>query len=159
MSESIGTVASLHLHPERAGDPMQSVDQFELVAEKGIHGNPRKFGARNRSTGQPSRRQVSLIEREQVSEHAAALGLQSIPPGAVRSNIETFGIDLVALIGKQVRVGEALLFFYEGRTPCEKMDLICHGLRQLMENNRQGVLAQVLEGGAVRVGDRIREAH
>src|SRR5262245_61709370 len=135
---SMGRIASLHLHPERAGEPLRAVEQIEVVEQKGIHGNPRKFGVISRSTGQPSKRQVTLIEREQISEHAATLGLQTIPPGAVRSNIETLGVNLIALIGKEVRVGEATLLFYEARTPCEKMDAICEGLRALMEDNRQG---------------------
>ena len=50
---------------------------------------------------QPIRRQISLIEREQIAEHAAALGLQSIPAGGVRSNIETFGINLIAVVGRE----------------------------------------------------------
>ena len=151
----VGRVASLHLHPQKSGEPLCAVDQIEVVAEKGIRGNPRKFGAMSRSTGQPSKRQVSLMEREQIGEHAVTLGLQSIPPGAVRSNIETVGIDLTGLIGREVRVGEATLFFYEARTPCEKMDRICNGLRSLMEDRRQGVLAQVVRSGVIRVGDEI----
>jgi len=150
-----GRVASLHLHPEKAGEPMRSVDSFELVEQKGIRGNPRKFGAISRSTGQPSKRQVTLMEREQMAEHAVALGLQTIAPGAVRSNIETLGVNLVALIGKQIQVGTATLLFYEARTPCEKMDRICQGLRELMKNQKQGVLAQVVRGGVIRVGDSI----
>lgn len=155
MTESKGLVASLHLHPEKGGEPLRSVERIEVVAEKGIVGNPRKFGVISRRSGQPSKRQVSLIEREQIAEHAAILGLPSIPPGAVRSNIETNGIDLVALVEKQIQIGDAILFFYEARTPCEKMDRICRGLRALMENNRQGVLAQVVRGGLIRVGDAL----
>jgi MOSC domain-containing protein YiiM len=49
------------------------------------------------------------------------------------------------------------LFFYEPRIPCEKMDRICQGLRALMENNRQGVLAQVVRTGIIRVGDTVAE--
>lgn len=155
MAEPKGRVASLHLHPEKGGEPLRSVEQIEVVAEKGIAGNPRKFGVISRSTGQPSKRQVSLIEREQIAEHAAILGLPGIPPGVVRSNIETDGIDLVALVGKQIQIGNAVLFFYEARIPCEKMDRICRGLRALMENNRQGVLAQVIRGGTICVGDAL----
>jgi MOSC domain-containing protein YiiM len=79
-----------------------------------------------------------------------------IPPGKVRANIETSGIDLAALAGRNVQVGEAILFFYEKRTPCEKMDLICQGLRTLMEDGKQGMLAQVLQGGTVKTGDQIK---
>ncbi|HXS69125.1 MAG TPA: MOSC domain-containing protein [Candidatus Polarisedimenticolia bacterium] len=152
---SIGRVISLHLHPAESGNPLQSVNEIKVVEQKGIFGEPRYFGKISRRTGQPSRRQVSLIEREQIAEHAATSGLQSIAPGAVRANIETEGIDLIQLIGKRVKVGEAILFFYEGRTPCQQMDAICVGLRSLMENNRQGVMAEVIQSGTIRLRDSI----
>lgn len=151
-----GRVASLHLHPSESDASLSNVNTIELIAEKGITGNGRYFGRTSRSTGKPSRRQVSLIEREQIAEHAATLGLQSIIPGTVRSNIETLGINLVELIGKNVIIGEAVLHFYEPRTPCQKMDAICQGLRELMENRRQGVLAEVIREGRINVGDSIR---
>src|SRR5438477_60277 len=150
-----GRVASLHLHSAKPGEPLQQVDVIEVVADKGILGEPRYFGRTSSRTGKPSRRQVSLIEREQIAEHAAALGLQAIPPGAVRSNIETLGIDLISLIGRKIEIGEAVLLLYAPRDPCAKMDAICQGLRELMLDNRQGVLAQVVRSGKIAVGDSI----
>jgi len=35
------------------------------------------------------------------------------------------------------------------------MDALCQGLRELMMNNRQGVMAQVVRSGKIRVGDSI----
>jgi MOSC domain-containing protein YiiM len=135
---------------------MQSVESLQLVAEAGIAGEPRYFGRKNASGDQPSRRQLSLIEREQISAHAATLGLVSIPPGVVRSNIETLGIELVAWIGCEVQVGEARVRFHSPRTPCQQMDAICPGLRALMENGRQGVMAEVTRSGIVRLGDPVQ---
>ena len=151
-----GRIASLHLHPDEPGAPLQAIEAAEVVAGKGIVGDARYFGRLSRDPGQPSRRQVTLMEREQLGEHASALGLPSISPGAVRSNIETTGISLVALIGRDVEIGSAVLRFYAPREPCAKMDAICHGLRALMMNNRQGVLAEVVQSGTVRVGDAVR---
>jgi MOSC domain-containing protein YiiM len=150
-----GHVASLHLHPQQGGTPLTSVDEIEVIEAKGIVGEPRYFGRANPETQEPNKRQLTLIEREQIADHAAALGLESIAPGAVRSNIETVGIDLVALVGKRVEIGEALLLIYKPRDPCAKMDAVCQGLRDRMMNNRQGVLAQVLRSGKIRVGDSI----
>jgi MOSC domain-containing protein YiiM len=155
-SPALPRVASLHLHPNEPGAPLQSVETFVLVESKGILNEPRYFAKISRRTGGPSRRQVSLIEREQISEHAAALGLQTIAPGAVRSNIETLGIKLVELIGKEIQIEEAVLFLYEPRDPCSKMDAICQGLRELMMDQRQGVMAEVRRGGKISVGDEIR---
>lgn len=150
----MGKVASLHLHPVAGGQPMVPVDAMSLVAEKGIADNPRYF-ARRSALGRPHKRQVSLIEREQIATHATELGVESIPPGAVRSNVETTGIDLIALIGRKVRIGGAVVIIREARTPCEKMDRVVPGLRTAMQENRQGVIAQVLESGPVRIGDSI----
>ena len=150
----LGRVASLHLHPATPGADFTDVTEMQLVAQKGIEGNPRYFAKRNLA-GQPSRRQVTLIERGVIAEHAARLALASIPPGKVRSNIETEGINLVPLIGQTIRIGSAVLYLYDRRTPCAKMDAICPGLRKQMENGQQGVLAQVIESGRIAVGDPI----
>ena len=151
-----GRVASLHLHPAEPGTPLHATDAVELVAGRGIQGDTRYFGRLSRDNGQPTRRQVTLIEREQVAEHAATLGLPSIAPGAVRSNIETTGINLISLLGREVEIGGALLLLHSPRDPCAKMDALCQGLRALMMDRRQGVLAEVLRSGTIRVGDAIR---
>jgi len=149
-------VASLHLHPAEPGAPLQAVELIQLVEAKGIEGDQRYYDRRSRETSQPSRRQVSLMEREQIDEHASGLGLAGIPPGAVRANIETVGIDLVALVGCEIQIGEAILFLNAPRDPCAKMDAICNGLRERMLHARQGAMAEVRRSGQVRVGDPIR---
>ena len=148
-------VVSLHLHPSRSGEAFQGVEAIEVVAEKGILGNGRYFGRISSSSGKPSRRQVSLIEREQIAGHAAALGLEGIRPGAVRANVETEGINLVALVGRKIQIGSAVLYLYEAREPCPKMDLVCQGLRARMMNSRQGVMAEIVQSGSIRRGDAI----
>ena len=80
----------------------------------------------------------------------------SIPPGVVRSNIETSGIDLQALVGQQVEIGTAMVYFYEPRLPCHKMDAIAPGLCELMKHGRLGVMAEVIRDGVVRIGDALR---
>jgi len=151
---TIGHVTSLHLHPKVSGEPLTTVSQIDVEADKGIVGEPRYFARKSRSGG-PSKRQLSLISREQIAEHTATLGLEKISPGAVRANIETTGMDLNSLIGREVQIGTAVLFFYEARTPCQQMDRICTGLRELMANGKQGVIAQVVKSGKISVGDEI----
>jgi len=129
---------------------MLATDAFSVVAEKGIEKN-----GEGRLFERGSKRQVSLIEREQLAEHANALGHPGFAPGDVRSNIETEGIDLISLKGKQIQIGEAVLLLYEARTPCWKMDELIVGLRARMEEERQGMLAQVISGGIIRAGDPI----
>lgn len=149
-----GRIASLHLHPDKAGGRMTDTNEIEVVAGKGIRGEPRYFERTNRA-GQPSRRNVTLIEREIVAQHAKNLKAE-IPPGLVKSNVETSGVDLVSLIGKKVQVGEAVLNFYEARMPCDQMDRIIPGMRLLMCDKRQGVVAEVVQSGRIKVGDAVR---
>jgi MOSC domain-containing protein YiiM len=148
-------VASLHLHPELAGEALRAVSEVYAEAGKGLVGDCRVFARKNQK-GEPGRRQVSLIAREEIARHAAALGLTEITPGAVRSNIETTGLDLVSFLDREVEVGQAVLLFYEARTPCWKMDRIAPGLQAMMSQGRQGVLAQVIRSGWIRTGDAIR---
>ena len=148
-----GRVHSLHIHPPVGGEPLIEVSEFNAVVDKGITEDKRYFG-RVRD-GKPAKRQVSLIEREVIEQHAGTLGVDDFAGGAVRSNIETRGVDLIALIGRDVRVGEAVLRFIEPRTPCHQMDKLAQGLRELMENGRQGVIATVVKSGRIRPGDAI----
>jgi MOSC domain-containing protein YiiM len=151
----IGKVASLHLHADVAGEPLRAVSEVYAEAGQGLVGDARVFGRKNQ-WGKPSRRQVTLIAREEIARHAAALGLPEIAPGAVRSNIETTGLDLVTFLRREMEVGAAVLLFYEARTPCWKMDRIAPGLQAMMSQRRQGVLAQVIRSGWIRTGDAIR---
>ena len=114
-----GLTASLHLHPAIAGDPLSPVKEFTVIAGKGIEGN-----GEGRMFDRNTRRQVSLIEREQLRKHAETLNHSGFAPGEVRSNIETEGLNLAELIGHNVRLGQAKLRIYEPRTPCHKMDLL-----------------------------------
>lgn len=148
-------VASIHLHPPVGGQPMVTKDACEAVENRGIAGNRRYF-AKKRSNGDWSRRQVTLIEREQIADHAAALGLSGFAPGIVRSNLETQGIELVPLVGRRLEIGTAILEITGPRDPCAKMDAIAPGLRRRMEEDRQGVLARVVRSGTIRAGDPIR---
>ncbi len=130
---------------------MRGVAELEAVTGKGVAGCARYFE-------KSSPRQVTLIEREQLLAHAQALGLEHIAPGNARSNIETEGICLSTLLGYHIEVGGALLHVHELRTPCEQMDAVAPGLRALMKDGKQGVIATVVRGGTIREGDPIRSA-
>jgi MOSC domain-containing protein YiiM len=65
-------------------------------------------------------------------------------------------MNLVSYLHREMEVGEAVLLFYEARTPCWKMDRIAPGLQAMMSQGRQGVLAQVVRSGWIRTGDAMR---
>lgn len=152
----VGRVASLHLHPPTSGGPLQSVLSMELSAGEGVVGDSRYFKRRSRDPNKVFRRHITLIEREQIGSHAATLGLERIEPGQVRSNVETLGIDLVPYVGSRLKIGDtAIVSVYEPREPCQQMDDLAPGLRELMRPNRQGVIAEVVTSGVVNIGDPI----
>ena len=150
-----GTVASLHLHSEVPNELMKEVKSISVVVGKGIKDNPRYYDAKTKK-GLPNKRHMSLIEREQIEEHALFLS-EPLKSGVVRSNIETSGINLSSLLGKKVAIGDnAVVLFTMLRDPCYKMDMICHGLKRLMADGRQGVICEILVSGTINVGDKIR---
>jgi MOSC domain-containing protein YiiM len=153
-AKPLGRVTSIHLHSPKASTPMTDTSEIELEAGKGIVGEPRYYGRKNRF-GKQTRRQVTLIEREIIVEHAKALNA-NISPGFVKSNIETSGVDLISLIGKKIQIGDAVLNFYEPRLPCDQMDRLIPGMRLLMCDKRQGVVAEIVRSGHIKIGDELR---
>ena len=166
-------VASLHLHPERAGGitkggPMTDHKTLTLVADKGIVGNTRYFG-RLTKAGKPSPRQISLIDRSLLMEHEMWIGEpECLPPGRVRSNIEITHhdptketlttpnkvMDLLDHLGKKIKIGKtAVIEITLAREPCWQMDVIAQGLQRLMGGHKQGVMARVVVGGEISTGD------
>jgi MOSC domain-containing protein YiiM len=96
-------------------------------------------------------RQVLLMDEETLS----AFGLAA---GTVKENITTRGIDLKTLApGTRLVVGSAVLELTKSCTPCSRMDEIRPGLREALEGQR-GMLARVVQGGLIRVGDPIEIA-
>ena len=144
------------MHPPVAGEPMLPADSIAVETDAGIVGNTRYWKRLSHASDQPTQRQVSMIEREQIAEHASALGLPGIAAGQVRSNIETEGINLVPLAGRDIRVGGAILHIATPRDPCHKMDEIAPGLRERMTNDKQGILAVVVQSGTIKNGDVIQ---
>ena len=126
-------------------EPMKSVESADLVAGYGIEGDRHAT-----SRGPRTRRQVLLMDVETLG----AFGLEG---GQTRENVTTKGIDLHALpAGARVALGDEAVVEITGFCdPCGRMDELRDGLREAMVD-RRGMLATVVEGGGVRVGDGAR---
>lgn len=134
-----GTITKLQICATR-GQPMQAQSSVRALADFGFEGDAH--------ARQGSARQILLMDEETL----AAFGLSA---GVVRENITTRGIVLHALApGTRVQVGDATLELTKFCTPCEFIEDMRPGLRAAMENQR-GMLARVVDGGPVRVGDPI----
>ena len=126
-------------------EPMKSVESADLVAGYGIEGDRHAT-----SRGPRTRRQVLLMDVE-------TLGSFGLEGGQTRENVTTKGIDLHALpAGSRVALGDEAVVEITGFCdPCGRMDELRDGLREAMVD-RRGMLATVVAGGGVRVGDGAR---
>ncbi len=139
MGNQAGTVTSLQICPAHRA-PMQHRESLRAVADLGLEGD---LHAR-----QGSARQVLFMDEETL----AAFGLSA---ARVRENITTRGIALKTLAaGTRLRVGGAVFEITKSCAPCDFIDGIRPGLRAEMDGQR-GMLARVVEGGEMRVGDVI----
>ena len=126
-------------------ESMKSVESVDMVAGYGIEGDRHAT-----SRGPRTRRQVLLMDVETLG----AFGLEG---GQTRENVTTRGIDLHALpAGSRVALGaDAVVEITGFCDPCGRMDELRDGLREAMVD-RRGMLATVIEGGAVKIGDPAR---
>ena len=125
--------------------PMDSVREATLVAGQGMQG----------SVGRSRRRQVTLLTREAWTTATAVVGHD---PGSAsrRANILVSGIELARTRGRVLLVGSCRILVGGELTPCERMDEAAPGLRRALEPDwRGGVFGEVLDGGTVRIGDRV----
>jgi MOSC domain-containing protein YiiM len=96
----------------------------------------------------PPRREVLFASKQ----HLDAL---EVAPGAIRENVTVDGADVELWpVGQRVRVGEALFEVTMVCDPCAKMDQLRPGLRAEIDGKR-GMLAHVVEGGRLTVGDPV----
>ena len=130
-------------------------DEINAIAGKGLEGD-RYFKETGKFSDRPGpARQVSLIEYESVEamnqEQQLELNLAD-----TRRNIITQGVPLNHLINKQFAVGEVLLKGVKLCEPCTYLESLT---RRGVKNgliHRGGLRAEILKGGTIRVGDRIR---
>ena len=116
-----------------------------------------------RDPTQPNLRQVHLMGAELFEELAAA-GF-AVGPGQLGENVTTQGIDLLALpAGARLLLGATAVVAVTGlRNPCQQINAFRPGLMAAVLGRdaagdlvrKAGVMAVVLAGGEVAVGDAI----
>jgi MOSC domain-containing protein YiiM len=132
-------VANLFIAAERH-KPMKAVKQVVAVADRGFEGCTHGR--------QGSKRQILIVDRETLAEFG-------LPPGVVRENITTVGLNVAEFkAGQRLTIGDAVLEVTIPCEPCSRMDEIRMGLQDALRN-RRGVLCRVIEGGRISQGDAV----
>jgi MOSC domain-containing protein YiiM len=113
------------------------------------------LGLQDDAHAAPGNRQVSLLAQESIDK-MTRLGLK-VGPGDFAENLTTQGLDLLALpLGTRFRVGEGTLL------EVTQIGKVCHTRCAIYYQAgdcvmpKEGIFAQVLEGGEIKVGDEIR---
>ena len=124
---------------------MDPRDAAILVTGRGLAGNANQGG----------RRQVILIEESAWNDAMADLGAD-LDPATRRANLLISGLSLEGSRGRVLRVGDCRLRIWSECAPCYQMDQAYPGLKNALRPRwRAGVCAEVLDGGAIRVGDEV----
>ena len=112
------------------------------------------FGLKGDAHAGPWHRQVSLLANESI-EKMRAMGLK-VGYGDFAENITTEGIDLVHLpIGTEIRVGDSVLLrVTQIGKECHQRCAIYYQAGDCVMP-KEGIFAEVLQEGKVRVGDEI----
>ena len=136
-----GTVLALHLSSQK-GQSMAEVSEANAISDVGLEGD------RHAQQGNP--RQVLLMDKE-------TLDLLSLSSGMIKENITVEGLDLSSVKpGNVFFIGADVTMEATGLCePCEQMDMLRPGLQEALQD-RRGVLAMVVNGGTLRVGDVVR---
>ena len=139
-----GTLEAIWIKRMKRG-PMDSVESAMLEIGAGLVGNANQGG----------RRQVTIIERE-VWERLMDKVKGTLPPATRRANLLISGLSLKKSRKRILLVGCCRIRILGETKPCERMEEICEGLQEAMnESWAGGAFGEVLDDGEIRVGDLV----
>lgn len=150
----LGHVANLASAP-RSFLPMRSFNELTLEAGVGVVGDRYANRVGFYSDLHHDGRQVTLFELEVLKAIERDYKI-SLAPTDHRRNITTEGVPLNHLVGKRFVVGEALLEGVMLSVPCRHIEQIIG--KEVFNSmiHRSGLMARIVRGGCVRVGDLIK---
>jgi MOSC domain-containing protein YiiM len=124
--------------------PLEAADAVQVKTGAGIEGD--RYGDTD----------ITLFEAEAIEALKTNTGIE-LKPSEIRRNVMTRGISLNDLLGHRIRVGEVEAVVTELCHPCSHLQKLTQPgvLRGLV--NRGGLNADVVSGGAIRVGDEIED--
>lgn len=130
--------------------PMQVVERLEALVGKGLTGD--RYRGQSGSAG---KRQVTLVQHEHLAAIASMLGRPCIDPLDLRRNIAVSGINLIALKGKQFRMGTAVLEYTGLCHPCSRMQETFGRGGYNAVRGHGGICARVVQDGIIKLGSSV----
>lgn len=138
-----GVVQGIWLRPARLIEPVY-VEQA-LLTEGGLEGDH----------GRAGKRAVTLIQAEHLAVIGAMLGQQAVDPARLRRNFVVAGLNLNALKGRHVQIGDAVLEISTICAPCSRMEAALGQGGYAAMRGHGGWCASVVSTGMVKVGDAV----
>lgn len=146
-----GRVTWIGVRPARKA-PLVSLDGVEISRENGLVGD--HYSGRPNPDGRGGKRQVTLIQAEDLAAIAGYLG-RDVTPFDLRRNLVVAGVNLRALKDRRFQVGAAVLEATDDCHPCSRMETILGPGGYNAVRGHGGITARVVEGGRVRLGDPV----
>ena len=141
----VGRVEWIGLRPAR-DKPMREVEAADAVTEAGLRGD--------RYAGGSGKRGITLIQAEHLPAIAALAG-RPIVPALLRRNVVVSGIPLIALKGRQFRIGDVVLQGTDPCDPCSRMETALGDGGYNAMRGHGGLCARIVAGGTLRIGDQV----
>ena len=146
-----GRVTWIGARPARHA-PLVALPSAEITREAGLPGD--HYSGRPNADGKGGKRQVTLIQAEDLAAIASYLG-RPVTPEDLRRNLMVSGINLRALKDRRFQIGEAVLEATGDCHPCSQMETILGPGGYNAVRGHGGITARVIEGGRLRLGDAI----
>jgi MOSC domain-containing protein YiiM len=138
----------------RPGEELQSRDEIEALAGRGLVGDRYFFKDGTFSDKDGPDREVTLIENEALEGLAREYEI-ALTPAQARRNLLTRGVPLNHLVGQTFAVGPVILRGIRLCEPCGHLErLTCKGVKAGLIH-RGGLRAAVVTGGILAVGASI----
>lgn len=154
-------VVGLYISPE-PGQPMQSLQEVEALAGKGLKGDRYAAGKGSFTTKIKGRWQSFLrwlrgTNRQVTFIASEAFEGTSFEFHESRRNIIVKGVELMWLIGREFRIGAATFRGVKYCDPCNRPSKLSGKSQSFKEEffDRGGLIAEVLTGGTIEVGSPI----
>jgi len=146
-----GTLVDIFI-ADAAGAPMQRLQECRLLPGRGIAGD--RYAVDSGHWRSVDACEVTLVSAEAIAA-AGRRGAVSFADGEHRRNLVVSGIPLQAYRDSELVIGESLLRFHRLRPPCAYLDRLLRPGAGRALGRAGGIGLTVVQGGTVRVGDRV----